>query len=69
MIPGTARVSTGHEIALGRGAPHVTSSGEARRNCEGFGMVSPEPNAYFTRITGISQKGFTILLWPVNEFV
>jgi hypothetical protein len=24
---------------------------------------------YFTRITGISQKGFTILLWPVNEFV
>ena len=39
MIPGTARVSNGHEIALGRGAPHVTSSGDARRNCDGFGMV------------------------------
>ena len=38
-IPGTARLSNGHEIALGRGAPHVTSSGDARRNCDGFGMV------------------------------
>jgi hypothetical protein len=44
-LPGTARVSTRHEIALGRGAPHVTSSGDAGRNCEARVPGTPDATA------------------------